>query len=76
MPPTLHIDLPRGLDTLLHTTVFLTGEVWQCHTRRGAGRCSCGTFRLCDPSRHRCGEDCPCRCHGRSDALVQGGLDA
>jgi hypothetical protein len=43
------------------------GDLYQCVTVRGQGRCFCGTYRLCDPQAIRCAEDCQCLCHSPSE---------
>lgn len=63
MPAVLHLQLPRSCDTVLHTWPCPVHQAHACHTPRGAGICACGQYRLCDPARLRCGDDCPCPCH-------------
>lgn len=60
---TLHLQMPRALDTLVHTGQDASGAAYACHTPRGAGICRCGLFRICDPGRLCCGDDCSCACH-------------
>lgn len=61
---TLHLLLPvRTSPAFFHLTRH--GEdLVGCHTPRGAGQCTCGQYRLCDPLHHQCSEACDCVCHG------------
>ncbi len=67
LTPTLHLELPHRLDRVTHTTWQGNGRAVHCDTARGQGRCACGQFRLCDPGRQRCSDDCPCGCHSPAD---------
>jgi hypothetical protein len=64
---TLHLLLPvRQAPQFLHAW-DADGVHYECHTTRGAGQCTCGRYRLCDPLHHRCAEDCACPCHQKDD---------
>lgn len=73
--PCIHIALSsREADCFLHP---IPGDEVMCLTPRGHGICTCGLFRLCDPARLCCADDCSCHCHPRkSESFGEGVLNS